>query len=112
MKVKELDQSILPFVLSPDSVCDYSDYPMNIRNYNKSKPCKVVSVKEMRQKTSEGSTLEVIFDTTGLKYKTAGNLAVYAENSDHHVQKFAQRMKYDLNMAFALVPNSKYEGKK
>lgn len=48
MKVKELDQSILPFVLSPDSVCDYSDYPMNIRNYNRSKPCKVVSVKEMR----------------------------------------------------------------
>lgn len=40
---------------------------------------------------TDGSTLEIVFDLAGtdLKYKTAGNLAIYPENSDPIVERFA-----------------------
>ena len=53
-----------------------------------SKRVKIKSIKELRQKTDEGSTLEVIFDlkSSGLTYKTAQNLAMFPENSKNDVE--------------------------
>lgn len=68
----------------------------------------------MRQQTDQGSTIEVMFDLrgSGITYKTAGNLAIYAENSLEDVMKFAELMKYDLEQSFALVANENFSGKK
>jgi hypothetical protein len=47
--------------------------------------------------TEGGSTLEVMFSTSGLTYKTAGNLAIYPLNSQDDVERFAKQMKLDLD---------------
>lgn len=47
-----------------------------------------------------------------MTYVTAGNLAVYAENSDAHVEMFARLMDYSLDTQFYLAKNPDYEGRK
>lgn len=110
------EPNALPWVLSSESVkADVSfEYAMNIRNYQKSTDVTVSHVKEMRQKTDQGSTLEIMFNIkdTGIVYKTAGNLAIYAENSQVDVEKFAKLMTYDLDQGFTLVANDKFGGRK
>jgi hypothetical protein len=52
-----------------------------------SKSVPITSIKELRQNTEEGSTLEVIFNIkdSGLSYKTAQNLAMFPENTNSDV---------------------------
>lgn len=53
-----------------------------------SKRVRISSMTELRQKTDEGSTLEVFFDLKDeqgqqlLNYKTAQNMAMFPENTD------------------------------
>lgn len=47
-----------------------------------------------------------------MSYKTAGNLAIYAENSKEFVEKFAKIINLDLNAKFVIEPNEEYTGKK
>jgi sulfite reductase alpha subunit-like flavoprotein len=56
----------------------------------------------------------VIFDVEGknVTYKTAGNLAIYAENSQEDVEKFASLLNLDLNSTIKLVLNDQYTGRK
>jgi sulfite reductase alpha subunit-like flavoprotein len=72
---------------------------MSTKNFIKSKHVKVTSIKQLRQKITDGSTLEAIFDLSGsdLSYTTAGNLAIYPENSESLVVEFARLTKLDLN---------------
>lgn len=58
---------------------DGESYDMASRQHISSKIAKIEQVTELRQSTSEGSTLEVIFDLSGttLTYKTAQNLALF-----------------------------------
>ena len=62
---------------------------------------------------TDGSTLEIVFNlaNTGLKYKTAGNLAIYPENSDSLVQNFAEIQNLDLNQEFSIQENELFTGK-
>lgn len=85
---------------------------MNMRNYQKSSDVIVKSCVELRQNLEHGSTLEVVFETKGIEYITAGNLAIYAENCPQHVEKFAKLMGYDLDMQFSLQPNEAFTGRK
>lgn len=77
----------------------YDEYAMNMRNYQKSYDVNVKSCVQQRQQIDQGSTLEVVFDgsQTDIKYKTAGNCAIYAENQDKHVELFAKKMGYNLD---------------
>jgi len=66
---------------------------MNMRNYLSSKPLKIKSIRQLRQKcVNGGSTIEVVYDLrgTGLTYKTASNSAIFAHNKIEDVQNFAQ----------------------
>ena len=81
-----------------------AEYSLNMRNYNKSVECEISSIKEIRQKPFDGnSTLEVLFEIGDkLTYTTAGNLAIYPENSPEHVEKFAKRAGLSLDARFVL----------
>ena len=53
-----------------------------------------------------------MFAAPGLGYKTAGNLAIYPENSLADVEQFAKLMKLDLAQEFCLGKNENYKGRK
>lgn len=57
--------------------------------------------------------MEVVFDLSqkGLTYKTAGNLAIYPENSEPIVNKFAELAGLNLDERFHLVANEKFTGR-
>ena len=42
---------------------------------------------------------------TGLTYKTASNLAVFATNSDEDIERCARKLGIDLEYEFVLVNN-------
>lgn len=101
----------MPWVCSTEESAQDADYPLNIRNYMKSTNVVVKSVTQLRQKTDQGSTIEVIFESN-LQYKTAGNLAIYAENNQDDVETFAKVLSLDLRHNFSLIKNPLFEGKK
>lgn len=67
----------------------------------------------MRQKTDQGSTLEIIFDLkgTGLKYNTAANLAIYPRNREIDVDRFAKLFNLNLKYRFKWKLNKGFQGK-
>lgn len=85
-----------------------------MRNFNKSIECAISSIKEIRQKPLDGnSTLEVLFEIGDkLSYVTAGNLAIYPENSPEHVETFAKRAGLNLDARFVFKKNENFVGKK
>ena len=76
--------------------------PLCIRQYVGGKDVKIDSIRECRQTDKYGSCLEVIYDLegTGLKYETAANLAVFAENTPKDVERVAKRFGLDINEEF------------
>jgi sulfite reductase alpha subunit-like flavoprotein len=86
---------------------------MNMRNYSSSVPCKIKSIRQLRQKTDQGSTIEIIFDLTGtgIKYITASNFAMYAENKSEDVASFAEQHGLKLDTKFTLSKNPEYSGR-
>lgn len=92
-----VDPNALPWIVDSSGIQLQNeevkaDYSLNMKNYLKSKPLPVKSIRQLRQKCLDGgSTLEVIYDLrgSGLTYKTAANLAIYATNKASDVEKFA-----------------------
>lgn len=116
-KISISNPNILPWkVIFSDKASSENvfDYALNMRNYTKGRDVKIKSVVELRQSKEGGSTLEAVFDLEGtdLSYKTAGNLAIYAENSKEFVEKFAKILSLDLNAKFVIESNEEYTGKK
>lgn len=115
-KLKVLaDSNILPFVVlnKEDPLCLRSDdqsitYDINTRNYLKSFPVSISSVKQLRYKPDgeDASTIEIKFILQeNQSYKTAANLAVYPKNDANLVEAFATHFKLDLNQCFKLGRN-------
>ena len=69
-------------------------YEMTVRHIMASKRLEITEIKELRQSTQDGSTLEVTFDlkNSGLSYSTAQNLAMFPENSDENVEKVLRHL--------------------
>lgn len=88
-------------------------YDMNMRNYMTSTDLPVKSIKQLRQNTEQGSTLEVVFDlqNTGLKYNTAANLAIYPRNREADVERFAKLFGINLKKQFRWTLNKEFKGK-
>ena len=92
------------------------DYDMNMRNYLTSKPLKIKSIRQLRQKCVDGgSTIEVVYDLsgTGLTYTTAANSAIFAHNKDEDVLKFAEMFNLTdkLDTKFCFTKNPAFKGK-
>lgn len=76
------------------------------KHFFTAKSAKVVVNREVRPSTENGSTVHVEFDLreTGVKYLTADNLAVLAENLPSHVTRLADRLGYDLEQWVDVKP--------
>lgn len=85
---------------------------MAARQHALSKRITIESIKQLRQNTQEGSTLEVIFNTQGLlTYKTAQNLAFFPENSKEDVNAILKHLKVeDPQKMFIFEENSDKKG--
>jgi NADPH-ferrihemoprotein reductase len=83
-------------------------YDLTSKQFLLAKDLKVKSIKQLRQKTDYGSTLEVIYDLTnsGLTYQTGSNLAIFPQNSEENVNECAQILGLDLDQNIAFVPNN------
>lgn len=94
---------------------DKLNLPLQMKQYKASKDTPIHSIKQIRQKLTDGSTYEVVFDTgaSGLTYITGANSAIFPENSEEDVQEFARLLKFGestLNKAVCLRPNPLYTG--
>jgi sulfite reductase alpha subunit-like flavoprotein len=97
----------LTFVDGPTEETDPKSLSMAARQLSISKRIHIASIKEVRQNTEEGSTLEVIFSLRGddenssnlLDYKTGENFCFFPENSDDDVAKVLQILEVDEDTA-------------
>jgi NADPH-ferrihemoprotein reductase len=94
-----------------DARNDGKNYEFQIKQYLSSASANLTLIKELRQKTSDGSTLHVEIDcaSAGLTYQTAQNLAIYPENSSDIVNKAAQLLGLNLDDVFTIEKNSENE---
>ena len=116
------DPSVLPWTVDmsglqlQENAEAAPEYDMNMRNYLASKPLKIKSIRQLRQKCADGgSTIEIVYDLrgSGLTYKTAANSAIYAQNKPEDVEKFAQmfNMTDKLDTKFCFTKNPEFKGK-
>ena len=84
-----------------------------MRRYSGTITARVKSIKQLRQKTDNGSTIEVIYDLagTGLKYVTASNFAVYPHNKKADVESFGKLFGLNLDTSFKWSANPGYTGR-
>ncbi|KAL4472596.1 hypothetical protein ABPG74_018545 [Tetrahymena malaccensis] len=70
----------------------------------------VKSIKELRQNNNDGSTLHMEIDlkNTNLKYKTAMNIEIFAENDPALVEKVGAHLNLDLNQRVELVVDEEF----
>lgn len=82
-------------------------YDLNMRRYQTSVECRIKAIRQLRQKTDQGSTIEVIYDITGtgLNYVTASNFAMYPLNKKADVEEFAKMFGLNLDTKFEFVTN-------
>jgi NADPH-ferrihemoprotein reductase len=76
--------------------------PLCIRQYVAGTDVKVDSIRELNQSDKYGSCLEIIYDLegSGLRYNTAANLAVFAENSQQDVDRVVSRFGLEKDYRF------------
>ena len=69
------------------------------RQWTQGQDLPVTSMRELKQSTQHGSTLEVILDVTNsdLSYKTADNISIYSTYSDEYLERLAIRFQLQLN---------------
>ena len=86
---------------------DGKEYEFQAKQYLASTPAPITLIRELRQKTHDGSTLHVEIDNkaAGLTYKTAQNLGIYPENSTSIVQRTATHLGLDLKTIFSVEQN-------
>lgn len=84
---------------------DGKKYEFLTEGYLNGTVANVKSIKEIRQNNHDGSTLHMEIDlkNTNLKYKTAMNLGIYAENDPALVEKVGAYLNVDLNSRVELV---------
>lgn len=105
----KVEKAKYPLVMSEPGETneDHQIQSLCIRQYVSGKDVKIHSMRELRQTDKYGSCLEVIYDLegTGITYATAANLAVFAENSQHDVDRVVQRfgLRKDLRFVFKNV---------
>jgi len=87
---------------------DNKEYDFQAKQYITSSLATITSIRELRQKTHDGSTIHIEIDcaSAGISYKTAQNLAIYPENSSEIVDKAASILGLNLDEVFEVTPNS------
>jgi NADPH-ferrihemoprotein reductase len=103
--LKEIDLDIY------DAKNDGKEYDFQIKQYLSSSSANFTLLKELRQKTDDGSTLHVEIDcaSAGLTYQTAQNLSIYPENSSDDVEKVAKLLGLNLGDVFTIEKNPEDE---
>jgi len=86
---------------------DSKEYDFQTKQYLASSTANIILIRELRQKTHDGSTLHVEIDnkSAGLTYKTAQNLGIYPENNPSVVQRTASHLGLDLKTVFSVEQN-------
>lgn len=90
-----------------DVTQDTKEYEFQAKQYLASQTAPITHIRELRQKTEDGSTLHVEIDcaAAGLAYKTAQNLGIYGENAPEVVRKAANLLGLNLKDVFAIEQN-------
>lgn len=106
----------LPFILTVtqeeevdlDKCKDDKPYDFQMKQYLSSAKCQITLIRELRQKTDDGSSLHIEIDngSVGMRYRTADNLAIFPENSDDIVARVAKLLKLNLDDVFNLEENT------
>jgi len=86
---------------------DSKEYDFQAKQYITSVSADITRIRELRQKTEDGSTLHIEIDcaSAGINYRTAQNLAIYPENSTDVVNKAANKFNLNLNDIFEVTQN-------
>jgi len=92
---------------------DDKPYEFQMKQYLSSSSVNVNLIKELRQKTDDGSTLHIELDTgsVGLNYKTAENLVMFPENTPESVEKISKLLGLNLDDVFNIEENMDAEKK-
>ena len=118
--LKQGDKAVLPWLLNEagegELVLEEAaapTYDLNMRRYAGATQARIKSVRQLRQDTEGGSTLEVIYDVTGtgLTYVTASNFALYPLNKQADVEQFAKMFALNLDAKFKWAANPQYSGR-
>lgn len=106
-ELKEID------IDSYNSANDGKEYDFQAKQYLAAQTAPITLIRELRQKTDDGSTLHVEIDcgAVGMTYKTAANLAVYPENSREVVERAAKLLGLNLKDVFSVEANSAIDNK-
>jgi NADPH-ferrihemoprotein reductase len=94
-----------------DASKDGKEYDFQVKQYLSSSSANLTSIRELRQKTDDGSTIHVEIDcaSAGLSYQTAQNLGIYPENGSDMVNKAAKLLGLNLSDVFAIEKNPENE---
>lgn len=78
-----------------------------MKQYLSSVSAKILSIRELRQKTDDGSSVHIEIDcgSTGMSYKTAENLSFFPENCPDMVEKISKLLKIDPDTVFNIKEN-------
>jgi len=120
----EKSKNKLPFILTVtkdkdidmdtyDAQNDDKPYEFQMKQYLSASSVNVTLIRELRQKTDDGSTLHIEFDSgsAGLSYNTAENLVLFPENTPESVEKVAKLLGLNLDEVFTLEENMDSEKK-
>ncbi len=118
-------QSNLPFIVNTgndakeidletyDVNSDDKEYEFQMKQYLLSASANVTSIRELRQRTDDGSTIHIEIDngSCGVSYRTADNLAMFPENDLETVEKVAKLLGLNLDEVFTLEENEDVDKK-
>jgi len=117
-------QSNLPFVVNTtqekevdleafDVNSDSKEYEFQMKQYLVSASANVTVIRELRQRTDDGSTVHIEIDngSAGVNYRTADNLAMFPENDLETVEKVAKLLGLNLDEVFTLDENEDVDKK-
>ena len=90
---------------------DKKTYEFQIKQYMSSPSAEITNIRELRQKTEDGSTLHIEIDnkSAGMKYKTAENLMVFPENTSDIVERAVKLLGVKPDDVFVLNENKEFD---
>lgn len=108
----------LPFVLTItkekeidfeqyDHTKDQKNYEFQMKQYLTSTSAQITGMRELRQKTDDGSSLHIEIDcgSVGVSYTTASNMSLFPENCPNLVEKATKLLKLDPDTVFTIKEN-------